>query len=356
MSRLLTRPLLVTLALALVACAGNGSDDEFNAGGVEQYALMSITTYTDGDVADRPVEGGDYVLEGTLVFHLVRLESGEFIALSARDPHSDCWVPWQPDVEFEGRSGWFRDPCEGSTYNEQGARVAGPATRDLDRHPVEVRDGEVVVNLAPTALVAGQTRVETVEATPIEATALPTTPSPTAAAETATPSPSPTPTVEPTPTSAPTEVATPTSTPTTDVTVTPTPSPSVPAPADGSPFGGADLVAALAAAGIGYGPQPETRTCAGGGAQAVVYGPAGYGGDPDWPEFTLWVYASPEALRADWETPSSGPPRSRLDDCGLAGTFVFWNANLLIDFGARDRWAGHSALREEIREIFLSLG
>ena len=85
----------------------------------------------------------------------------------------------------------------------------------------------------------------------------------------------------------------------------------------------------------------------------IEYGPAGGGAEP---AVTLWIYPSPAALQADWELPSSGPPVSRLDDCPLAGTFVFWNANLLIDFGAREDWAAHTALRENIREAFLGLG
>src|SRR5690606_31390903 len=109
-----------------------------------------------------------------------------------------------------------------------------------------------------------------------------------------------TPTAEPTGAASPTAIveatttpastATPGPTPTPTSTSTPSPSPSsLPAAVDGSPYGGADLVAALAAADIGYGPQSETRTCVGAGAEAVVYGPIGYGGDPAWPEFTLWV-------------------------------------------------------------------
>jgi len=357
--------------LALACTGGGGAGEEFNAGAADQYALTSITTYTDGDVAERSTEPGsegEFVLDGSLVFHLVRLESGDFIALSARDPGSDCWVPWQPDFEFRGRTGWFVDPCGGSTYDERGTRVSGPATRDLDRHPVEVREGNVYVNLAGDALIPGEAFVESVRPeTTATATAEPptqtATPTATVTVEGATPTPAstatPTPTPTPTPTSTPTAAATPPPTPTgtprpeATPTATPTPGATPPATTSGSPFSGDDFLAALAADGIDYEPRGVGAGCAGARVRPVEYGPAGGGTEPI---VTLWVYPSPAMLQTDWELPSSGAPRSKLEDCPLAGTFVFWNANLLIDFGAREVWGAHTELREAIREAFLGMG
>src|SRR5574341_2560101 len=48
-------------------------------------------------------------------FWLVKLESGEILALSQRSTHLGCTVPWRPNFEFQGRKGWFRDPCSGTT-------------------------------------------------------------------------------------------------------------------------------------------------------------------------------------------------------------------------------------------------
>ena len=96
-------------------------------------------------------------------FHLVRLPDGEFLALSMLDPHgkllveeglaeSPCLVPWRPEFEFMGETGWFRNPCHGETYDLTGACFSGPCPRGLDRFPVTVKDGEIEVDLGELIL------------------------------------------------------------------------------------------------------------------------------------------------------------------------------------------------------------
>ncbi len=108
-------------------------------------------------------------------FFLVHLAAGEgthggfgapglsgLIALSALDPHSvararlssdsvyassACDIPWRSDFHFEGSTGWFRDPCGGSTYTKAGVRVFGPSPHGMTTFAVDVRgDGSVVVD------------------------------------------------------------------------------------------------------------------------------------------------------------------------------------------------------------------
>jgi len=86
-------------------------------------------------------------------FWLVKLETGEILALSQTDPHEGCTVPWRPDFEFAGRKGWFRNPCHGETYDLDGTCVFGPCLRGLDRFEVRTRAGRVQVNVA--VLIAG---------------------------------------------------------------------------------------------------------------------------------------------------------------------------------------------------------
>lgn len=57
---------------------------------------------------------------------------GGLLALYHRCVHLGCTVPWNPNFEFGGVTGWFRCPCHGSTYTKGGIRVFGPATRSLD--------------------------------------------------------------------------------------------------------------------------------------------------------------------------------------------------------------------------------
>ena len=85
-------------------------------------------------------------------FYLALLPGGEIIALadvdvSAAQRDLDCeTIPWLPEFEFMGRTGWFREACVSSTFAVDGMLVAGPASRGMDRYAVEVRDGEVLVD------------------------------------------------------------------------------------------------------------------------------------------------------------------------------------------------------------------
>lgn len=93
-------------------------------------------------------------------FHLVKQADGSFIALSWKDTHSGCTVPWRPQFVFpdpagQRRVGWFRDPCHGATYNVYGVRVYGPAPRNLDQYPVEVVGDKVYVLATAAKLILG---------------------------------------------------------------------------------------------------------------------------------------------------------------------------------------------------------
>jgi cytochrome b6-f complex iron-sulfur subunit len=73
-------------------------------------------------------------------FYISRLESGDLLALWHRCTHLGCTVPWR---ENERR---FHCPCHSSIFNTVGAVVSGPAPRPLDIFPIEIRDGQVVVD------------------------------------------------------------------------------------------------------------------------------------------------------------------------------------------------------------------
>ncbi len=72
-------------------------------------------------------------------FYLVRDENG-VLALWQKCTHLGCAVPW---VEAEGQ---FHCPCHGSLYNRHGEVTGGPAPRPLDRFPVSINNGDVVVD------------------------------------------------------------------------------------------------------------------------------------------------------------------------------------------------------------------
>ncbi len=100
-------------------------------------------------------------------FFLVNLEAGVtptgeeteggLLALWQKCPHLGCTVPWNAGFSFQGRTGWFRCPCHGSTYTrEGGVLVFGPAPRSMDRFRLEVQeDGSVAVDTGTTVFEKG---------------------------------------------------------------------------------------------------------------------------------------------------------------------------------------------------------
>ena len=73
-------------------------------------------------------------------FYISRLEDGGLLALWQRCTHLGCTVPWR---EEEGQ---FHCPCHSSLFNSQGEVMGGPAPRPLDIFPMEIVDGQVVVD------------------------------------------------------------------------------------------------------------------------------------------------------------------------------------------------------------------
>jgi cytochrome b6-f complex iron-sulfur subunit len=62
------------------------------------------------------------------------------VALYQKCVHLGCRVPWCKPSQ------WFECPCHGSQYNRVGEKKGGPAPRGLDRFPVTVDGGIVVVD------------------------------------------------------------------------------------------------------------------------------------------------------------------------------------------------------------------
>jgi cytochrome b6-f complex iron-sulfur subunit len=79
--------------------------------------------------------------------HLTEEQGGGFLALWWKCPHLGCTVPWRESFTFvdpatgQEDRGWFRCPCHGSTYNDAGVRVFGPAPRPMDRMELTIDPG-----------------------------------------------------------------------------------------------------------------------------------------------------------------------------------------------------------------------
>lgn len=73
-------------------------------------------------------------------FYLSRLEDGSALALWQRCTHLGCTVPWRDDEKQ------FHCPCHSSLFNTKGEVIGGPAPRPMDYFPIEIVDGNVVVD------------------------------------------------------------------------------------------------------------------------------------------------------------------------------------------------------------------
>ena len=62
------------------------------------------------------------------------------VVLFQKCPHLGCRVPWCQTSQ------WFECPCHGSKYNRVGEKKGGPAPRGMDRFPVEIAGGNVIIN------------------------------------------------------------------------------------------------------------------------------------------------------------------------------------------------------------------
>ncbi len=86
-----------------------------------------------------PEGSATFVREGRL---FVTRAKGELFAVAQKCPHLGCAVP------FCAASGRFECPCHGSMYNVAGEWIGGPAPRGMDKFPLQIVEGRVVVNTA----------------------------------------------------------------------------------------------------------------------------------------------------------------------------------------------------------------
>lgn len=94
-------------------------------------ALGDPDAYKEGSVT--------YVRQARLY---VTRAKGELFAVTQKCPHLGCRVPY---CEASGR---FECPCHGSSYNLAGEWISGPAPRGMDRYPLQILEGRVVVDTA----------------------------------------------------------------------------------------------------------------------------------------------------------------------------------------------------------------
>lgn len=71
---------------------------------------------------------------------------GDLVAFDGRAPTATrCLLAWQADKRY-----FVDDGCGGVHYDVTGRYIDGPSLRDLDRHPVHIKDGWLVVDTRTT--------------------------------------------------------------------------------------------------------------------------------------------------------------------------------------------------------------
>ncbi|MCB0214223.1 MAG: Rieske 2Fe-2S domain-containing protein [Anaerolineae bacterium] len=91
-----------------------------------------------GQVAEFQPNTVSHISKGR--FFISRLEDGGMLAMWQRCTHLGCTVPWR-----EGEH-QFHCPCHSSLFNTKGEVIGGPAPRPLDLFPIEIVNGQVVVD------------------------------------------------------------------------------------------------------------------------------------------------------------------------------------------------------------------
>ena len=92
-----------------------------------KFVVGKVEDFADGSVT--PIREGK--------FFLVR-QGNEFRALYQVCTHLGCLVRQREDG--------YSCPCHGSQFTLDGRLIASPAPRDMDEFPVEVADGQIIVD------------------------------------------------------------------------------------------------------------------------------------------------------------------------------------------------------------------
>lgn len=102
----------------------------------------------------------DGVVEVTAARSYLTRDGDRIVALAEKCPHLGCRVP------FCESSGQFECPCHGSVFNRLGEHRDGPSPRGMDRHPVSIVDGVVVVDTGTVEQGTAAGSAETIDEPP----------------------------------------------------------------------------------------------------------------------------------------------------------------------------------------------
>ena len=84
-------------------------------------------------------QAGWIVSEEQIAAFVLTEDGREFIAMSNICTHLGCRVRWIADKEQ------FLSPCHNGIFDKLGNVVSGPPPRPLDRYPVKVENGQILI-------------------------------------------------------------------------------------------------------------------------------------------------------------------------------------------------------------------
>ena len=125
-SALSTLALLEIGGVSLMFMQPRSLEGEFGgmvtAGLIDSFAMGSVTEFPDGR------------------FFLIRAHDGGILAVYRRCTHLGCSVNWEADQNR------FFCPCHASSFDSNGGVENPPAPRPLDTFPVQIADGQIIVD------------------------------------------------------------------------------------------------------------------------------------------------------------------------------------------------------------------
>jgi cytochrome b6-f complex iron-sulfur subunit len=101
---------------------------------------VSVNNINIGEINDFPINSSKIVRFGRKPVLVVRKDSGEFRALSAKCTHLDCNVQYKSDT----KQIWCA--CHNGFYNLEGKNISGPPPKPLSQYIVNIIDEKIMIS------------------------------------------------------------------------------------------------------------------------------------------------------------------------------------------------------------------
>jgi len=101
---------------------------------------VSVNNINIGEINDFPINSSKIVRFGRHPVLVVRKDSGDFRALSAKCTHLDCNVQYKSDT----KQIWCA--CHNGFYNLEGKNISGPPPKPLSQYIVNIIDEKIMIS------------------------------------------------------------------------------------------------------------------------------------------------------------------------------------------------------------------